>query len=1099
MKQSGVSSLTRLARSVALAAVVTGFGASALAAQGGTGKLEGRIRDQGGTPVANARVIIVGTAFSAVANPQGYYFFNSVPAGVINIRVQYVGYKPTELAGVRISSGQTITQDVSLEATAVTVKDIVVIEAKNALVPRDQVTTKQAINGDFAAKLPVDRISAVLALQPGVMASPGGGTLSVRGSRADENATYIDGVPVDAGNRGTGSRTRGLGSTSIGANAFEDASITTGASSAEYGNAQGGVIAITTRTGGNRFAGSVAYETDEFSGLRQSNGFNSIQASLGGPIMKNLTFFVGGVLEGTRAGQRGYKGWEVPTWQAVSVDTTYAVPRTTSATADTSLVNVYNYAVRRGECDADYVTGDFEGADDTRSTDPGIASNYGYDCLGNRNSYAPSTTYQFTSKLNYSFGQGSRVALTYLTNRSQNRNATGRAGDIVGAALSRNNILTANWNQQLSKSSSRALALDAYFSYQWDRSVGSFLTPESELATRDPFNGWVVKDYDFIYDDKSFPVTEELLFNYRAQTAAGRYTIFDRDDPGQYSGQTATAFNGPSGNPGGAGGGGNINGALSTATESRLIGKANLDWQVDRYNRLKIGGEYTKYDMTSYTLNAAANGGFSDIWLAKPVRYNAFVEDRLDLGDVVLVGGLRYDFYDVNSSKWRDFPRISSRPGFTTDSLAANPSAFFEPYKSHDYISPHIQVAFPVTERTNFRLSYAQQVQTPDFSVVLQGSNTDLSITNTNNNYGTDLDFGKSIIFEFGVRHAFSDDMVLDLTVYNKDNLANPAGRLVSLIDNLGGDPNDIRLTVNQDFGNTRGMDLRLDRRFGNLFNGFLSYSYQDAKNTGTDPYTYINFGSRILAGIGGSASPPPQAAQPTNISRPHSIGGAFALNFPSDFRQGSVVGAVLNRLGANATFRYASGTPYSRCDIDDSGSDDVRSGTPCGQTLAGDYNAARLPAYKEFNLRVTKGFQLGALDLTAYADARNLFNFKNISRVYTQTGDVRNQNAIDKAWTTDSVDYAKFARANSARANDGSISLPNQAGCGTWVTDANVPTPPACYYYIKAEQRFGNGDGVYTLAEQRRTSDQGNLATFHISNFAFGGRVLRFGMEVTF
>ena len=27
--------------------------------------------------------------------------------------------------------------------------------------------------------------------------------------------------------------------------------------------------------------------------------------------------------------------------------------------------------------------------------------------------------------------------------------------------------------------------------------------------------------------------------------------------------------------------------------------------------------------------------------------------------------------------------------------------------ESHDYISPHIQVSFPVTDRTNFRLSYA--------------------------------------------------------------------------------------------------------------------------------------------------------------------------------------------------------------------------------------------------------------------------------------------------------------------------------------------------------------------------------------------------------
>src|SRR5690606_3736797 len=119
--------------------------------------------------------------------------------------------------------------------------------------------------------------------------------------------------------------------------------------------------------------------------------------------------------------------------------------------------------------------------------------------------------------------------------------------------------------------------------------------------------------------------------------------------------------------------------------------------------------------------------------------------------------------------------------------------------------------------------------------------NTDLTITNTNNNYGSDLEFSKTIQFEFGVRDAFDDDMVLDVTVYNKDNLANAAGRLIGAIDPRSNSRVDLRQTINADFGNTRGLDVRVDRRFGNIFNGVLSYSYQDARNTGDDPFTYIN------------------------------------------------------------------------------------------------------------------------------------------------------------------------------------------------------------------------------------------------------------------
>lgn len=54
MKQSCVSAFTRAARSLALAAVVLAVGASSLVAQAATGKLEGKVRDQQGAPIANA-------------------------------------------------------------------------------------------------------------------------------------------------------------------------------------------------------------------------------------------------------------------------------------------------------------------------------------------------------------------------------------------------------------------------------------------------------------------------------------------------------------------------------------------------------------------------------------------------------------------------------------------------------------------------------------------------------------------------------------------------------------------------------------------------------------------------------------------------------------------------------------------------------------------------------------------------------------------------------------------------------------------------------------------------------------------------------------
>ena len=215
------------------------------------------------------------------------------------------------------------------------------------------------------------------------------------------------------------------------------------------------------------------------------------------------------------------------------------------------------------------------------------------------------------------------------------------------------------------------------------------------------------------------------------------------------------------------------------------------------------------------------------------------------------------------------------------------------PDRSHGYLSPHVQVAFPVTTNTNFRLSYSHQVQSPDFGLVLGGINSDLSLNADQQAFGSDMDFGKTIALEFGIRHAFSDDMVLDVAAYNRNIVSDPAARLVSLYDPVTRAAKDLRIVTNLDYGTVRGLDVRLDRRFGSWLNGTIGYAYQHARSTGSDPFSYINFGSRIVNQVGGvnGAQPPPQAILPTDDSRPHALTGALSLTIPARWKRGSLMG----------------------------------------------------------------------------------------------------------------------------------------------------------------------------------------------------------------
>jgi len=1064
-----------------------------------TGKIEGHVRSQVGAPIADAQVFILGTAFNTQTNPAGYYFINNVTPGTVAMRAAFIGYKSTQVEGVRVLADHTGTVDIQLEPRTVQLEEIVVVTQTPPLVPRDEVTTKQRVDGQFADELPVDRIDELLQLQPGVLEDTDGG-LSVRGSRETQNATYIDGIPVIAGYRGD--RWAGAPGTSItiGTNAFEEASVTTGSSSAEFGNATGGIISIITRTGGTHYRGAFSFETNEPFGVNHGAGINRLEAGLSGPLAGRLTIAINGSLDGRRSVEEGFNSLNTPIFLPAGVDTTIRQPSALEddpatleddrVTADTTLVHLYDYVISRGKCDQFANAGAKGLAGPDAAAIREIRNNYGLNCNGVRLPATARTLQSISGKLTYTYGTGSRVAFSVATSRFQGhdfhsiiRHLDDQAPPNLGGFSNRNQLATLDWIQNLSKSVERALALDLALSYQQDRVIDGPLTSESDLATRDPFGGFILRPMKFLFDFDNFPINDRLIRNI--QRNEGRvsphvvgntsYAILDNLRNNAYG--LYGLFQGLGGFFGGGDtwtfgeSGGPEIGRVNLYQEDRYIAKVTLDWQADRYNRLKLGGEFTRYAIDNYSFRLQ-NRRNSDAYIEQPLRWNAFVEDRLDFGDVVVVGRLRYDWYDTRASRpfvtdtagnHYPFPSISTAPGFDRD----DPTALFVRDRSHDYLSPHVQVSFPVTDRTNFRLSYAHQVQEPDFGLLLGGINIDRHAFLTDRPLGSDLDFGKTVAFEFGIRHAFTDDMVLDVAAYNKNIIADPAARLVTRFDPGLRRDVDLSVLTNLDFGNVRGLDVRLDRRFGSFFNGTIAYAYQHAENTGSDPFSYINFASRIVNEVSGlhGAEPPAQAILPTDDSRPHALTGAISVTFPGGWSRGAVLGAVLRNVGIFATFRYMTGTAYTKCGPEDQS---VLSSDSCARRFPEGINTRRLPVFRELNTRFTKTFGVGRVQATGYLDVRNLLNFKNVLQVFAANGSLRNSLERQANLQSDLTDLASEGGRNNALDADSSIVLPTRhEECASWVSSRFRPAAANCLYLIRAEQRFGNGDGVFTVAEQ--------------------------------
>lgn len=1082
MNHTSTESIARRARWV-LAAVAVSLWAPGLWAQGTAGKVEGTVVDAAGQPVTGAQVTVLGTSLGAVTDQKGYFFINHVPAGTHTLRAQFIGLQPAEMRNKRMLAGQTLTVNFSLSA-AVAIGGINVVVEQTPIVPRDQVTSKPIITGDAVSDLPVDDIRAALAIQPGVVESGRTDGLIVRGGRAGEAAVYVDGALVRSVQTG-GSELE------VGTNALEEASITTGAFGAEFGDAQSGIISYVTRAGGPRLQGSASYQSDEPFGNAVKVGYNRWEGSVGGPIFGNLTFFLSGTLEGQESAFRGKGAETLPIWVTGGLDTAVTIrdaARDPSGDrGDSTTVEIPRFVQFGGSCDAN--------------------NNFAFECQGRRRPFNWSTDVTANGKLQYTFG-GSRVSLSFLGSQQQNRNFPQGQNMFAPQRYTGNwaqsQAYILNWTQQVFRGSGRELAFDLNLSYQTDRGIGGALDRGYEVSSRDPTFGVMLTpmkfliDFDHFSDDTGTDAItslrtdedfDKLVSNVRRNkgTRVPYLNRTDLDNSQPYR-MNPYGFSSSFRNQG-------LVFAPDLFNERRMTGRLNVDWQLDRYNRIKFGADGQTGRVNRFT-GSVIEQIFMEAYANNPMRLGAFAEDRLDLGDVVIVLGLRWDRFETGALLPRTPGRIFSLPGVNPDS----PEDSMIQAKAHSRLSPRVQVSFPVTERTGFRLSYAHQVQTPDFGSILQGINNDISFTNNNDVFSSDVDFGKTIQFEFGIRHAFSRDMVLDIAAFNKDKISDLAVRVQPFNDPID-DIQNYNVLTNTDFGNVRGIDMSLARRVGNYFNGTLAYTLQVARGTGSDPFSYLRTTARSTSAVTGERVDPPQSILPTDDNRMHNITGSLAMSFPNGFASGKWYGTVFQNFGAFARLRFSSGLPYTPILNNGGGQQAPFSDFGLSANPLGDVNSATMPWIKNVDLRVTKGVKLGFTDVTVFGDFRNLFNFSNVTSIFLETGDIVNakhRNEVINNEIQTLQNNAGSRLTTIARPGGGTPlkAVDLRPTCATYPEQGGAVN---CVLLRRTEARYGNGDGLFDENEYKAAFGAMYELFWGTPNLLGQPRHIRVGVELNF
>ena len=328
MQQSRVAKLSPLISAWCIAVLVCSSVSLWAAANG---SLSGTLVDPSGAVVPGAKVTVVNTAlkseYKAISNGRGFYSFPTLPVGHYDLAIEATGFKTQKKTNLTIDTDAALRLDMMLAVGQQSETVSVVAAGAEAQVDAAATHLGELVTGSQMTALPLNGRSYtdLLPIQPGVapvstllpnsviMAgvtgglSPSGdlnpGNLSIDGQRESSNGFLVNGIDVQEHMNG---------GTSIVANldSIDEFRVLTNNFDPEYGNYNGGIVTVITKSGSDSFHGN-AFEFLRNTAL-DARGYldpsrpvfrqNQFGGTLGGPIRPNKAYFFA-EYQGTRTNE----------------------------------------------------------------------------------------------------------------------------------------------------------------------------------------------------------------------------------------------------------------------------------------------------------------------------------------------------------------------------------------------------------------------------------------------------------------------------------------------------------------------------------------------------------------------------------------------------------------------------------------------------------------------------------------------------------------------------------------------------------------------------------------------------------------------------
>ncbi len=296
----------KVVRIFCLAAVVLGliFALPGFAQSVTSGDLGGVVTDPSGAVVPNAKITATsdatGAVHTATTNGDGSYRISFLQPGSYTVVVNAAGFQQTTHK-VQVAVGQAANGNIALAVTG----GSTVVEVTTAPTQIDNADLSTNFSQQQIALTPNpgNDLSAVAQTSPGiVMNTQGGfGNFSSFGLPGTSNLFTIDGQ--NDNDPFLNLNNSGATNLLLGANEIQEATVTSNGYSGQYGQLAGAQVNYVTKSGGNQFHGNAQYywngramNANDFVNNETHtkipfDNVNQWAASLGGPIVKDKTFF----------------------------------------------------------------------------------------------------------------------------------------------------------------------------------------------------------------------------------------------------------------------------------------------------------------------------------------------------------------------------------------------------------------------------------------------------------------------------------------------------------------------------------------------------------------------------------------------------------------------------------------------------------------------------------------------------------------------------------------------------------------------------------------------------------------------------------------